>query len=119
MQDRGLAAYIAELIGTLILTFAICTVVVLYVATSATAQTGSAVPSCWAKRLTRSSSSNQRARMIGALSTAGASIGSGRIPPEASYRAVAFCTSVIQARSRAGASGNFCIRCSTPVKYRG
>ena len=34
MQDRGLAAYIAELVGTLILTFAICTVVVLYVATS-------------------------------------------------------------------------------------
>ncbi len=41
MQDRGLAAYIAELIGTMILTFAICTVVVLYVATSANAQTGS------------------------------------------------------------------------------
>ena len=41
MQDRGLAAYIAELVGTLILVFAICTVVVLYVATSATAQTGS------------------------------------------------------------------------------
>ncbi len=41
MQDRGLAAYIAELVGTLILTFAICTVVVLYVATSASAQTGS------------------------------------------------------------------------------
>ena len=41
MQDRGLAAYIAELVGTLILTFAICTVVVLFVATSANAQTGS------------------------------------------------------------------------------
>ena len=41
MQDRGLAAYIAELVGTLILVFAICTVVALYVATSATAQTGS------------------------------------------------------------------------------
>ena len=41
MQDRGLAAYIAELIGTLFLTFAICTVVVLFVATSADAQTGS------------------------------------------------------------------------------
>ena len=41
MQDRGLAAYIAELVGTLILTFAICTVVVLYVATTAEAQTGS------------------------------------------------------------------------------
>ena len=32
MQDRGLAAYVAELVGTLFLTFAICTVVVLYVA---------------------------------------------------------------------------------------
>lgn len=41
MQDRGLAAYIAELIGTLLLTFAVCTVVVLYVATSADAQSGS------------------------------------------------------------------------------
>ena len=41
MQDRGLAAYITELIGTLILVFAICTVVVLYVATAANAQTGS------------------------------------------------------------------------------
>ena len=41
MQDRGLAAYIAELIGTLILVFAICTVVTLYVATSPSAQTGS------------------------------------------------------------------------------
>ena len=41
MQDRGLAAYIAELIGTLILVFAIGTVVTLYVATSASAQTGS------------------------------------------------------------------------------
>ena len=41
MQDRGLAAYIAELVGTLLLTFAICTVGVLYIATSANAQTGS------------------------------------------------------------------------------
>lgn len=41
MQDRGLAAYIAELVGTLILVFVIGTVVTLYVATSATAQTGS------------------------------------------------------------------------------
>jgi glycerol uptake facilitator-like aquaporin len=41
VQDRGLAAYIAELVGTLLLTFAACTVVVLYVATSANAQTGS------------------------------------------------------------------------------
>jgi aquaporin TIP len=41
VQDRGLAAYITELVGTLILTFAICTVVVLYIATSPTAQTGS------------------------------------------------------------------------------
>src|ERR671922_1609740 len=41
VQDRGLAAYIAELIGTLILVFAVSTVVVLFVATTATAQTGS------------------------------------------------------------------------------
>jgi MIP family channel proteins len=41
VQDRGLAAYITELIGTLILVFAICTVVVLYVATATGAQTGS------------------------------------------------------------------------------
>jgi MIP family channel proteins len=41
VQDRGLAAYIAELIGTMILVFAVCTVVVLYVATAANAQTGS------------------------------------------------------------------------------
>jgi glycerol uptake facilitator protein len=41
VQDRGLAAYIAELIGTLILVFAICTVGVLFVATAANAQTGS------------------------------------------------------------------------------
>ncbi len=41
MQDRGLAAYIAELVGTLILVFVIGTVVTLYVATSPTAQTGS------------------------------------------------------------------------------
>jgi MIP family channel proteins len=41
VQDRGLAAYIAELVGTLLLTFAICTVVVLYVATSSNAQSGS------------------------------------------------------------------------------
>jgi MIP family channel proteins len=41
VQDRGLAAYIAELVGTLILVFAIGTVVTLYVATTAQAQTGS------------------------------------------------------------------------------
>ncbi len=41
MQDRGLAAYIAELVGTLLLVFAIGTVVTLYVATSASSQTGS------------------------------------------------------------------------------
>jgi MIP family channel proteins len=41
VQDRGLAAYIAELIGTMLLVFAICTVVTLYVATAANAQTGS------------------------------------------------------------------------------
>lgn len=41
MQDRGLAAYVAELVGTLLLVFAICTVGVLYIATSSSAQTGS------------------------------------------------------------------------------
>jgi glycerol uptake facilitator protein len=41
VQDRGLAAYVAELLGTLLLVFAICTVGVLYIATSANAQTGS------------------------------------------------------------------------------
>ena len=41
MQDRGLAAYIAELIGTLFLVFVVGTVVSLYVATSPTATTGS------------------------------------------------------------------------------
>ncbi|HMC06697.1 MAG TPA: aquaporin [Solirubrobacterales bacterium] len=41
MQDRGLAAYIAELVGTLILVFAIGLVVVLFIATSTNAQTGS------------------------------------------------------------------------------
>lgn len=41
MQDRGLAAYITELVGTLILVFAIGTVVTLYVATSPASQTGS------------------------------------------------------------------------------
>ena len=37
VQDRGLAAYIAELIGTLLLVFSICTVVILYVSTGPTA----------------------------------------------------------------------------------
>ena len=37
MQDRGLAAYITELVGTLFLVFSICTVVVLYVSTGAQA----------------------------------------------------------------------------------
>lgn len=41
MQDRGLAAYIGELLGTLFLVFAIGVVVTLFVATSADAQTGS------------------------------------------------------------------------------
>ena len=41
MQDRGLAAYIAELIGTLFLVFVVGTVVVLYVATNPASQTGS------------------------------------------------------------------------------
>lgn len=41
MQDRGLAAYIAELVGTLILVFVIGTVVSLYVAGGSQAQFGS------------------------------------------------------------------------------
>ena len=41
MQDRGLAAYIAELIGTLFLTFIVTSVVVLYVAAGQNAQFGS------------------------------------------------------------------------------
>jgi len=41
VQDRGLAAYIAELVGTLFLVFAVGLVVTLFVATSADAQSGS------------------------------------------------------------------------------
>ena len=41
MQDRGLAAYIAELVGTLLLVFFITSVVALYVATGQNAQFGS------------------------------------------------------------------------------
>jgi glycerol uptake facilitator protein len=41
VQDRGLAAYIAELIGTLFLVFVIGTVVSLYLSTGAASQTGS------------------------------------------------------------------------------
>ena len=41
MQDRGLAAYIAELLGTLFLVFVVGTVVTLFVSTAADAQTGS------------------------------------------------------------------------------
>ncbi|MFN2613177.1 MAG: MIP/aquaporin family protein [Solirubrobacterales bacterium] len=41
MKDRGLAAYIAELVGTMFLTFFITSAVVLYVASGATAQFGS------------------------------------------------------------------------------
>jgi MIP family channel proteins len=41
VQDRGLAAYIAELIGTLVLVFAIGMAVSLFVATSGSAATGS------------------------------------------------------------------------------
>lgn len=41
MQDRGLAAYIAELVGTLLLTFFVTSVVVLYVAAGQSAQFGS------------------------------------------------------------------------------
>jgi MIP family channel proteins len=41
VQDRGLAAYIAELVGTFFLVFFITSVVILYVATGAQAQFGS------------------------------------------------------------------------------
>ena len=41
MQDRGLAAYIAELIGTFFLVFVIGTVISLYVAAGGSAQFGS------------------------------------------------------------------------------
>ena len=41
MQDRGLAAYIAELVGTFFLVFVIGTVVTLYVTTGSNAQFGS------------------------------------------------------------------------------
>lgn len=41
MQDRGLAAYIAELLGTLLLVFFITSVVALYVATGSNSQFGS------------------------------------------------------------------------------
>ncbi|MDX6653300.1 MAG: glycerol uptake facilitator protein [Solirubrobacterales bacterium] len=41
MKDRGLAAYIAELVGTLLLVFFVTSVVTLYVASGATAQFGS------------------------------------------------------------------------------
>ena len=41
MQDRGLAAYIAELLGTFFLVFVVGTVVTLFVASSPDAQTGS------------------------------------------------------------------------------
>jgi glycerol uptake facilitator protein len=41
VQDRGLAAYIAELIGTLFLVFVVGTVVSLYLSTNPASQTGS------------------------------------------------------------------------------
>lgn len=41
MQEKGLAAYFAELIGTLLLVFFICSVVVLFVSTGAQATFGS------------------------------------------------------------------------------
>jgi glycerol uptake facilitator protein len=41
VQDRGLAAYIAELVGTLFLVLVVGTVVSLYVSTSPQSQTGS------------------------------------------------------------------------------
>lgn len=41
MEERGLAAYLAELIGTLLLVFFICSVIVLFVSTGGQAQFGS------------------------------------------------------------------------------
>ena len=41
MQERGLAAYLAELIGTLLLVFFITSVVMLFVSTGSQAQFGS------------------------------------------------------------------------------
>jgi MIP family channel proteins len=41
VQERGLAAYLAELIGTLLLVFFVCSVVVLFVSTGTQAQFGS------------------------------------------------------------------------------
>lgn len=41
MQEKGLSAYFAELIGTLLLVFFICSVVVLFVSTGSQAQFGS------------------------------------------------------------------------------
>jgi glycerol uptake facilitator protein len=41
VQDRGLAAYITELVGTFFLVFIVCTVVTLFVATTPDAQQGS------------------------------------------------------------------------------
>lgn len=41
MQDKGLAAYIAELIGTFLLTFFVCSVVILFVSAGNQAQFGS------------------------------------------------------------------------------
>jgi MIP family channel proteins len=41
VQERGLAAYLAELIGTLLLVFFICSVVILFVSTGSQAQFGS------------------------------------------------------------------------------
>jgi MIP family channel proteins len=41
VQDRGLAAYIAELVGTFLLVFFVCTVVILFVASGQNAQFGS------------------------------------------------------------------------------
>lgn len=41
LEERGLAAYLAELIGTLLLVFFICSVVILFVSTGSQAQFGS------------------------------------------------------------------------------
>ncbi len=69
-------------------------------------ETVSAVPRCWAKRLTRSSSSIQRTR----TSRSGECGASGMRPPAATYAAVDAWTVVSQARSRASSVGSFSMR---------
>jgi len=40
VEEKGLSAYLAELIGTLLLVFFICTVVILFLSTGSNAQFG-------------------------------------------------------------------------------